>query len=81
MATTFARVGMISKDLATTYFMTSITGKRTIQKCINGIGLSNVIFATKIVYTIHKNEKFIFYFLEKKITIKTPIFKANLNFF
>ena len=49
---------MISKEFATTYFMASITEKRTTQnlkKCDWSVKLD---LATKIVYIIPKNDKF-----------------------
>ena len=67
MATIIARAVMISKDFATTYFMTSITGKRTTQKCKKFDWFLKSDFATKIEFIIYrKMTNSIFAFGKKK---------------
>ena len=61
---------MISKEFATTYFMTSITGKRIIQKCKKWDwsltrDLATRDLATQIAFIIQKNYNFDICFRKK----------------
>ena len=65
---------MISKEFATTYFMTSITGKRTARKCKKCDWSVNRGFSNKnSLHSLPKNDKFDFSFRGKKCHLKIII--------